>query len=156
MGDEAGNSITVGSDNVAIGAGAGTNVTSGSGNVYVGANVAGVGDETRFVRIGDTSFTDYDCYIAGVIGRGVDAATAALVLVDNNQKIGTVPVDAGGHPVKFQAMLNDALKQQKRITELEGTVARLATMVKEQAAQIQKVSAQLEASKPAPQTVANK
>ena len=78
------------------------------------------------------------------------------MLVDNNHKVGTVPTDAAGHPVKFQAMLNNALKQQKRITELEATVLRLAAMVKEQAAQIQQVSAQLEASKPAPQTVANK
>jgi len=39
---------------------------------------------------------------------------------------------------------------------LEGTVARLAAMVKEQAVQIQKVSAQLEVNKPAPQVVANK
>jgi hypothetical protein len=39
---------------------------------------------------------------------------------------------------------------------LEGAVARLAGMVKEQAAQIQKVSAQLEVSKPAPQIVTNK
>jgi hypothetical protein len=146
MGDEAGNSITDGSTNVAIGAGAGTNVTSGMGNVYVGANVTGPGDEIRFIRIGDTSFTDYDCFIAGIIGREVDAGTAALVLVDNNHKLGTVPTDAAGHRVSFkpQAMLDESLKQQKRIAELEGTVARLAAMVKEQAAQIQKVNARLE------------
>jgi len=173
MGDEAGNSIVDGSNNVCIGAGAGdgivsgatntalgdgagTNAVNGTGNVYVGANAVGPGDETRFIRIGDTSFTDYDCFIAGVIGREVDAGTAALVLVDGTQKVGTVPVDAGGHPVKFQAMLNDALKQQERIAELEGTVARLAAMVKEQAAQIQKVSAQLEVNRPAPQVVENK
>ena len=157
MGDEAGNSITDGSDNVAIGAGAGTNVTSGTGNVYLGANVAGPGDETRFVRIGDTSFTDYDCFIVGIIGREVDAGSAALVLVDNNQKVGTVPVDANGNRVTFkpQAMLDESLKQQKRIAELEGTVARLAAMVKEQADQIQKVCAQLEMSQPATKVVAN-
>jgi len=171
MGDEAGNSIVDGSNNVCIGAGAGDDIVggdtntvlgdgagvglvSGHGNVYVGAGVSsGADNEIRFIRIGDTSFTDFDCFIAGIIGREVDAATAALVLVDNNQKVGTVPVDAAGHPVKFQAMLNDALKQQKRITELENTVARLAAMVKEQAAQIQKVSAQLEVSKPAAKVV---
>jgi hypothetical protein len=38
---------------------------------------------------------------------------------------------------------------------LEATVASLIASVKEQAAQIQKVSAQLEASKPAPQVVDN-
>jgi hypothetical protein len=39
---------------------------------------------------------------------------------------------------------------------LEDTVARLAATVKEQAAQIQKVSAQVEVNKPAPQLVVNK
>jgi len=38
---------------------------------------------------------------------------------------------------------------------LEATVASLIATVKEQAAQIQKVSAQLEASKPARQVVSN-
>jgi hypothetical protein len=38
---------------------------------------------------------------------------------------------------------------------LQATVAQLTQQLKEQAAQIQKVSAQLEASKPAPQVVNN-
>jgi len=175
MGDEAGNSIVDGSNNVCIGAGAGdgivggdtntalgdgagTNVVNGTGNIYIGADALGPGDETRFIRIGDTSFTDYDCFIAGIRGREVDAGTAAFVFVDANQKLGTVTVSANGKTVPFkpQAMLEESLKQQKRIAELEGTVARLAAMVKEQAAQIQKVSAQLEASKPAPKVVANR
>jgi hypothetical protein len=53
-------------------------------------------------------------------------------------------------------MIEESLKQQKRIAELEGTVARLAATVKDQAAQIQKVNARLEVSKASPQTVANK
>jgi hypothetical protein len=47
-------------------------------------------------------------------------------------------------------------KEQKRVAELEGTVARLAAAVKEQAAQIQKVSAQLDVNKPAAQVASNK
>jgi septal ring factor EnvC (AmiA/AmiB activator) len=85
-----------------------------------------------------------------------------LVLVDNNQKVGTVPVDAAGHPVKFQAMLNEALQQQKRIAELEATVERqqkgmevLTAQLKEQAAQIQKVCTQLAMSQPATRVVVN-
>ena len=156
MGDEAGNSITDGSDNVVIGAGAGTNVMSGTGNVYVGANVVGPVDETRFVRIGDTSFADYDCFITGINGREVDAASAALVLVDSNQKVGTVPVNAAGNRVPFkpQAMMDELLNQQKRIAELEGTVDQqqkamevLTAQLKDQAAQIQKVNAQLQFTK---------
>ena len=97
------------------------------------------------------------CFIGGIFGRSIDAGTAVIVGIDANQKLGTVPVNANGKTVPFnpQAMVDESLKQQKRIAELEGTVARLAAMVKEQAAQIQKVSAQLEASKAAPQVVNN-
>ena len=59
-------------------------------------------------------------------------------------------------------LLNEFLKehrkneeQEKTIAELKSGMTALAATVKEQAAQIQKVSAQLEASKPAPQVVNN-
>jgi len=59
-------------------------------------------------------------------------------------------------------LLNEFLKEHKKveqqqanIAELRSTVGVLTAQLKEQAAQIQKVSAQLEASKPAPQIVAN-
>ena len=52
-------------------------------------------------------------------------------------------------------LLNEFLKEHKRVEKLENVVASLAATVKEQATQIQKVSAQLEASKPAPQVVNN-
>jgi hypothetical protein len=55
-------------------------------------------------------------------------------------------------------LICDAL-QEATITQLKkdfrATVAQLATRLDEQAAQIQKVNAQLEASKPAPQVVNN-
>jgi len=67
-------------------------------------------------------------------------------------------------------LLNEFLKEHKKveeqqasITELKSTVAQqakgmevLTAQLKEQAAQIQRVSAQLEVSKPAPQVVTNK
>jgi hypothetical protein len=159
VGDDALFSCTEGSSNVALGDEAGANLTTGDQNIYIGAGVqAGADNELRFIRIGDTSFTDYDCFIAGIFGRAIDAGTAVIVGIDANQKLGTVPIDVNGTRVPFkpQAMVDESLKQQKRIAELEGTVDRLAAMVKEQAAQIQKVSAQLEVIKPAPQVVANK
>jgi hypothetical protein len=62
----------------------------------------------------------------------------------------------------YNMMLNEFLKEHKKVQELEATVAQqqkgmevLTAQLKEQAAQIQKVSAQLEVSKPAPQMVAN-
>jgi len=159
IGDDALDTLTEGSSNVAVGDEAGVGLTTGSQNVYIGAGAQpGADNELRFIRIGDTGFTDYDCFIAGIFGRGIDAGTAVIVGIDANQKLGTVLVDANGNktPFKPQAMVDESLKQQKRIAELEGTVERLAAMVKEQGAQIQKVSAQLEVNKPAPQVVANK
>ena len=62
-----------------------------------------------------------------------------------------------------QAMLNQFLKEQLTIEELEATVAQqqkgieiLTAQLKEQAAQIQKVSAQVEVNKPESQVVVNK
>ncbi len=166
IGDDALHACTEGSSNVAIGDEAGNNLTTGDQNIYIGKGVsAGADNELRFIRIGDTSLTDHDCFIAGIVDRAVDTGTAQLVFADGNQKLGTILVDANGNSVPFkpQAMLDEALKQQKRIAELEATVERqqkgmevLTAQLKEQAAQIQKVSAQVEMSKPAARTVANK
>jgi hypothetical protein len=120
---------------------------------------AGGTGEFEFIRIGnDAAFTfPYDTYIAGIFNRNVDSGTALFVFVDDQGKLGTNLVDAAGNKVATpQAMLNESRNQQKRIADLEGTVAGLTAMVKEQAAQIQKVSAQLQVNKPAPQVVANK
>jgi septal ring factor EnvC (AmiA/AmiB activator) len=68
--------------------------------------------------------------------------------------------------VRYEAvnvmLLNEFLKEHKKVQALEATVAQqqkgmetLSAQLKEQAAQIQKVSAQLEASKPAPQVALN-
>jgi hypothetical protein len=60
-------------------------------------------------------------------------------------------------------LLNEFLKEHKKVEKLQATVAQqqkgmevLTAQLKEQAAQIQKVSAQLEVNKTAPRTVANK
>jgi hypothetical protein len=60
-------------------------------------------------------------------------------------------------------LLNEFLKEHKKVEQLQATVAQqqkgmeiLTAQLKDQAAQIQKVSAQLEVSKPAPQTASNK
>jgi sigma54-dependent transcription regulator len=60
-------------------------------------------------------------------------------------------------------LLNEFLKEHRKNEEQEATSAQLksgiearAATVKEQASQIQKVSAQLEANKPAPQVVNNR
>ena len=60
-------------------------------------------------------------------------------------------------------LLNEFLKEHKKVEEQQASISQLKsemqTMVaqlKEQAAQIQKVSAQLEVNKPAPKVVVNK
>ena len=122
-------------------------------------------DEFEFIRIGDdTAFTfPYDTFIAGIQNRAVDAgANPHIVLVDDNGKLGTVAVNEIGIKTNAQAMLNEFLKEHKKVEELEATVAQqqkgmevLTAQLKEQAAQIKKVSAQIEMSKPASKVVVN-
>jgi hypothetical protein len=93
----------------------------------------------------------------GLIAEEVAKVNPALVLPDKEGKPYTVRYD------QVNAMLlNEFLKehrkneeQEKTIAELKSGMTVLAATVKEQAAQIQKVSAQLEAGKPAPQVVNN-
>ena len=80
------------------------------------------------------------------------------MIVDDAGKLGTTAVDANGNTIEGlqpQAML-------RKIEELQATVAQqrqrmevLTARLEEQAAQVQKVSAQLEVNKPAAQTVVN-
>jgi len=94
----------------------------------------------------------------GLIAEEVEKVNPDLVTRNKKGETETVRYDA------INAMLlNEFLKEHKKVQDLEATVAQqqkgmdvLTAQLKEQAAQIQKVSAQLEVSKPAPQTVANK
>ena len=90
----------------------------------------------------------------GLIAEEVAKVNPDLIIVDNEGKPETVRYE------QINAMLlNEFLKEHRKNEELkkdfQATVAQLTTRIDEQAAQIQKVSAQLEASKPAPQVVNN-
>jgi hypothetical protein len=92
-----------------------------------------------------------------LIAEDVAKVNPALVVRDKNGEIYTVRYDAVN-----AMLLNEFLKehrkneeQEKTIAELKSGMTALAARVNEQAAQIQKVSAQLELSKSAPQTVLN-
>jgi len=101
----------------------------------------------------------------GLIAEDVAEVNPDLVARDNDGKIYTVRYDAVN-----AMLLNEFLKEHKKVGEQQASIADLKSTValqqkgmevltaqlKEQAAQIQKVSAQLEASKPAPKVVANK
>jgi hypothetical protein len=72
-------------------------------------------------------------------------------------QLATLTVDAGGNkvaPLASPATQPQAMLDSK-VHELEKQVETLTTLLKEQAAQIQKVSAQLEVNKAAPHTVLN-
>jgi hypothetical protein len=73
-----------------------------------------------------------------------------LVVCDEKGEIYTVRYDAVN-----AMLLNEFLKEHRKVEKLEATVADLIATVKQQAAQIQKVNAQIETRKAAPQMVLN-
>jgi hypothetical protein len=93
----------------------------------------------------------------GLVAEQVAKVNPDLVVRDDNGEIYTVRYEAVN-----AMLLNEFLKEHKafveqrhKVEQLEATVVNLATTVKEQAAQIQKVSAQFELSKPARKAVLN-
>src|SRR6266542_3508263 len=84
----------------------------------------------------------------GLIAEEVAKVNPALVLPDKEGKPYTVRYEAVN-----AMLLNEFLKEHRKNEEQEKQIDVLTAQIKEQAAQIQKVSAQLEASKPAPQVV---
>ena len=93
----------------------------------------------------------------GLIAEEVEQVDPDLVTRNEKGEAEAVRYDAVN-----AMLLNEFIKehrkneeQEKTIAELKSGMTALAATVKEQASQIQKVSAQLEASKPAPQLVAD-
>jgi hypothetical protein len=136
-----------GNSNVALGAIAGGGITTGSNIIAIGSGVSGI--STAFGEVNDS------CYIGNIYGA-VISEFAAFVFIDADGKVGTGAVDAHGNKVTLpgpQTMLNELQKQQKRIAELEATVTQQQRQIETITAGLQKVSAHVEASKPAPHTV---
>ena len=93
----------------------------------------------------------------GLIAEEVADVNPDLVVRDAKGEIYTVRYDAVN-----AMLLNEFLKEHRKVQDLEATVAEqhkgmevLAAQLKEQASQIQKVSAQFELRKPAPQLAGN-
>ena len=107
----------------------------------------------------------------GLVAEQVEKVNADLVTRDPDGKAFTVRYEAVS-----AMLLNEFLKEHRKVQEQEATIAELksiaakqetinaqqqreiktlAATLREQASQIQKVSAQLELNKPAPQTVLN-
>jgi hypothetical protein len=86
----------------------------------------------------------------GLIAEDVEQVDPDLVSRNKKGEVETVRYE------QINAMLlNEFLKEHKKVEKLESTVATLAATVKEQAAEIQKVSAQLRIGGSTPQIVAN-
>jgi hypothetical protein len=146
MGSVALGGLATGDNNVGLGRFAGSALTTSSNVIALGFNVDGI--STTNGELSDS------CYIGNISGAGVDAGTAAVVFVDQDGKLGTIALPNTGNLPSAQAFTG-------KVHELESTVAQqakaievLTAQLKEQAAQIQRVSAQLEVRKPAAQ-VAN-
>jgi len=162
----------------AIGANAGTDPGIVTNNIYIGD--PGFPGDTNVISIGGiaASGTPYELtFIGGIYGASVNTGTALPVYVDTDGHLGTNLVNGSAKKLRMrspkgaqpQVKVNEFQKQQTRIAELESTIAGLkstdakqeATIAKQQrqinslTADLQRVSAQLEASRPAPQVVAN-
>jgi hypothetical protein len=151
-----------GSGNVAIGDAAGAGV-EGDFNIYIGfeagPSAAGSTSESETIRIGD-AFNE-KCFVGGI--SGVPVTGGDTVVVDGNGQLGTAPA---GSPLSMKELL----KQRQVVQELKATTERQAAVIalqegqikaltaglKQQADQIQKVSAQLEMIRPTPRVVENR
>ena len=101
----------------------------------------------------------------GLIAEDVEQVNRDLVIYGKDGKVWSVRYDEVN-----VMLLNEFLKEHKKVEEQQASIADLKSTValqqkgmqvltaqlKEQAAQIQKVSAQLEASRPAPKVVTNR
>jgi hypothetical protein len=155
-----------GAGNTAIGDSAGTGNTSGDGNIYVGASSVDVPDGESFtIRIGDAPsglFAPTACFIGGIANS---TSSGSVVAVDADGHLG-VAIDAGGGKVSMKDLLQQkdlvqelkttTEKQAARIALQEGQINTLTAALKQQAEQIQKVSAQLEMVRPTPRVVENR
>jgi len=171
--------FSTGTFNTAIGANAGTDPDITSNNVYVGDT--GFAGDTNVIAIGGlaASGTPYDnCYIGGIVPQsqatnGVTVCEVTVRLADGRLGIDcTHPSNPGGAPDSTPlrrsrpqqtharpAMPNGTVGQVQKLEETvagqQKQIEALTAQLKEQAAQIQKVSAQLELTKAAPHTVLN-
>ena len=150
------------SDNVVVGRMAGSGITTADNNIIIGHHS---GVHSVFGQVSDR------CTIDNISGAPVSAATAAIVMVDSDGRLGTVTSD-GPHPGGFSPngirpqTIPDAIKQamldckvenlQATVTQNQKQIETLTAQLKEQIVQIQKVNAQLEMREPAAKVIVNK
>jgi hypothetical protein len=136
-----------GNDNVALGRLAGDGLTTANNNIVIGH---GSGISTTNGQVDDS------CYIGNIFGGGVDAVTALFVFVDQDGKLGTTALPNTGNLPNTQAFSGKVQELETTVAQQAKAIEVLTAQLKEQATQIQKVSAQLEVSKPATKVVSHK
>jgi hypothetical protein len=147
---------------VCVGTQAGSGITTANNNIILGHHS---GVHSVFGQESDR------CFIDNISGAPVSAATAAIVMVDSDGRLGTMtsdgPAPGGSSPkgIRPQA-IPDAARQamldlkvqnlRATVTQQQNQIEALTAQLKEQAAQIQKANAELEMNKPAAKVVVNK
>jgi dihydroneopterin aldolase len=160
IGDSAMAGSSSGSFNTVVGDLAGPDITDGTDNIYIGAGAGtGAGNESQTIRIGEPGFIAA-CFVQGISGVIV---TGSPVVVDANGQLG---VAAAGSPLSLKEVVKERQvvqqlkatteKQAARIALQENQIQTLTAALKQQAQQIQKVSAQLEMIRPMPRVVENR
>jgi hypothetical protein len=86
----------------------------------------------------------------GLIAEEVVEVNRDLIVCDENGEIYTVRYEAVN-----AMLLNEFLKEHRKVNELEANAARQQEQIKALTTGLQNISAELEASKPATQTVKN-
>jgi hypothetical protein len=176
FGDLALQNVSTGFFNTAIGAAAGINQTTGNNNIYIGQGSFGVAGESHTCYIQEIAGATIPTANAAFVFVDTTTGQLATVLADANGNRVTVPISQSqlqaapqdqpkavpqrsgvsedGHP---QAMLNLKVeKLQATVAQQHKQIEALTAQLKDQVAQIQKVSAQVEVNKPAPRVVVNK
>jgi hypothetical protein len=144
---------TTGALNTALGASAGFAIDVGNNINVIGSVTSGVDSDPAIGQ------ADNSTYISNIANQGISSLNfVGLVGVDIDGKLGTFTIGANGTKVPFSSLMG-AQKQamsNRKIEDLQATVARQQKQIDALTAGLQKVSAQLEVSKPAPQVVTNK
>ncbi|HEU0210164.1 MAG TPA: hypothetical protein VFQ78_14445 [Candidatus Udaeobacter sp.] len=149
--------------NTAVGLDAGENLV-GAGfdeNIYIGDTAgtldftgAEVGNESGVIRIGSFFSGTAACFINGILPNFVTPAPGNAIVTINTitGQLGWTTDSAANKVVEQQKQIE---RQQASINQLKTEMQTMVVQLKEQATQIQRVSAQLELSKAAPRTVRN-
>jgi hypothetical protein len=140
-------SNTTGNSNVALGLEAGADLT-GDNNIDIGLQVRGLAGESNTVRIGDNlpKGGQSNCYIGGMFDGHI-GEDGFVISVNADNQLGTIGFSGSKLRIK------DVIRDHKTVAELEAVVAALTAQLKDQAAQIRTVSAQLQINKPATKVV---